>query len=208
MPPVARSWNDYATRPFASLLDAPYWQAVLQYHLPEFFLEPFVRQGATAGCDLACGWGRVSLTLPTYDARTIHCCDSTPKNLRLLRRLAANEGISQHVIPHQCDVTRLPFGADTFDFYLAFDIFEHLSDTSLRQCLDEILRTARPGAVLYSETPMQSYCLAVTHVQNFTFRGFIDFVLGYRAHGKRYEVALFLGENAGPAAHQFAFRVK
>lgn len=207
IPPPCRTLAEAGRRTAPSFLEAPYWRAVLHFNMPELYLEPFLPRGPLEGCDLACGWGRVALTLPTYDGRRVHCCDLTPKNLALLSRLAAKAGVSAHLIPCRCDVTGLPFQDTSLDFFLAFDIFEHLNDDALDQCGREILRTAKPGAVLYTETPMQSYKLAVTHVQDFSSAGFIQRFTSTFAHGKRFALGLFAGDGQGIASHHFTFTV-
>jgi ubiquinone/menaquinone biosynthesis C-methylase UbiE len=185
---------ELAARNYSTLEDVSYWRYVLNLNFPEFFLEPYMpsRPGQILhGCDLACGWGRIALALQDYSSRHIHCCDLTVKNLVLLKKLAANAGISEHISLNRCDITRLSYPDQFFDFFLAFDIFEHLNDEALTSCAHEILRCSRPGAVLYTETPMQAYCLQVTHVQNFTPEDFISFFENCQAYGKRFELAYF-----------------
>lgn len=46
------------------------------------------------------------------------------------------------------DVTRLPFGDDSFDGSLAFHVFEHLSEQDMKAAASELLRVLKPSAKL------------------------------------------------------------
>jgi ubiquinone/menaquinone biosynthesis C-methylase UbiE len=160
-------------------------------NLPEFYLEPFLPprgESRQVGCDLACGWGRASLTLRDYRQRHIYCCDLSQGNLDRLAELAERAGLRDKVSPRKCDVTSLPFGEEEFDFFQAFDIFEHLTDTALDQMLTEILRCARKGAILYAEIPLHAYCPPLTHIQDFSFEEVVDFLQGHSACGRRFRL--------------------
>ncbi len=176
------------------LLKAPYWKNVLYLNFPELYLEPLLNvnhDGLVQGCDIACGWGRASLTLHDYENVHVECCDLTQKNLDILAKLAQRNGLTQHVTARRVDVTRLPFDDNQFDFFLSFDIFEHLNDKSLDRCLREILRCAMPGAVLYTETPMNGYCLPVTHVQDFTKKRFVEILESCKGYGKCFKLEIY-----------------
>ncbi len=43
------------------------------------------------------------------------------------------------------DVTRLPFGDETFDAYISLGVIEHFPDAEVDQCLTEARRILRPG---------------------------------------------------------------
>jgi SAM-dependent methyltransferase len=169
VPPPCSSPVEWAFRRSPVHRDAPYWQRILCAILSGLYLDPFLAAPAgreTVGCDLACGWGRACLSLPNRQGRRIYACDFGQRTLDLLSQLARNCARSENVLPTRCDVTRLPFPPDFFDFFVAFDIFEHLPTDSRESLLCEVLRCARPGAVVYAEIPLHSYCPAVTHIQD------------------------------------------
>lgn len=147
----------------------PYWQVVLKMQAPHLYLEPFLPSGAELqGCDLACGWGRICLTLSEYRQRRIHACDLAQSSLHSLEKLAVCRELPGIVETHRVDILNLPFANSFFDFYLAFDIFEHLVDEVLSRCIREMLRCGKVGAPLYTETPLLAYCPPLTHLQNWT----------------------------------------
>ena len=74
------------------------------------------------------------------------------------------------------EVTRLPFADATFDLVCALDIVEHVDDGD--GALAELVRVARPGAVLLMSTPL--------HPSRWT--AFDDFV----GHKRRYQPAHLL----------------
>ena len=147
----------------------PYWQVVLKMQAPHLYLEPFLPPGGELqGCDLACGWGRICLTLSNYHHRRIHACDLAESSLVTLQKLARHRELPGTIETHCVDILQLPFQENFFDFYLAFDIFEHLVDEVLSRCLREMLRCGKVGAPLYTETPLKCFCPPLTHLQNWT----------------------------------------
>ena len=149
--------------------DLPYWQVVLKMQAPHLYLEPFLPSGAELqGSDLACGWGRICLTLSDYRKRHIHACDLAQSSLHSLEKLAVRRQLPGTIETHRVDILNLPFPDHFFDFYLAFDIFEHLVDDVLSRCIREMLRCGKVGAPLYTETPLLAYCPPLTHLQNWT----------------------------------------
>jgi SAM-dependent methyltransferase len=182
LPPPCESVREVWSRSHPRLLEDPYWKIVLFVVLPELYLEPFLptpRNGRLLGCDLGCGWGRAVLSLRNYQHRRIYCCDMAPQNLRLLRRLASRAGVGEHILPLHSNITDLPFADDSIDFFLSFDIFEHLTNQSIEKVLQEILRCARPGAVLYAEIPLHSLCPTVTHIQDFSKERVVELFEGF-----------------------------
>ncbi len=191
MPAACQPSSELLKRSLPSRIQDPYWKYVLYMILPEFYLEPYLKsqhQATVRGCDLACGWGRASLTLRQYQNRHIDCLDLSKKNLELLYSLAERARLTDHITTHLCDITHLPFNNEQFDFFLSFDLFEHLTDEALTRCTQEILRCGRLGAVLYTETPMHSYCPAVTHIQDFSSEGFVDFFQNCTVDGKTFRL--------------------
>lgn len=180
--------------------DRPYWLTAMRRTFPELYLLPELK--GSRGLDLACGWGRAALSVRDEDLE-IHGCDLTESGLERLRSLARAMGRAHKIHTTLCSVTDLPYPADHFDFALAFDIFEHLTDPTLDRSLAEVLRVARPGAVLYTEVPPDSYCPPVTHLQRFTLWEIFERFRSFRAHGKTFELARYAEE----VPDQFTFRI-
>ena len=161
---IRKCERGFMTRP-----EFPYWQMALKVQAPHLYLEPFLAQAEELqGCDLACGWGRICLTLSEYGNRRIHACDLAESSLVTLRKLADQRELPGTIETHRVDILNLPFENSFFDFYLAFDIFEHLVDDVLTGCLREMLRCGKVGAPLYTETPLLCFCPALTHLQNWS----------------------------------------
>ncbi len=206
VPPPCASPVEWVFRASPVYGDAPYWQRVLCATLPELYLEPFLAAPGSrelVGCDLACGWGRACLSLRNPEGRRIYACDFGQRSLDLLSQLARNSGRAENIVPTRCDIARLPFPPDRFDFFLAFDIFEHLPTGSLESSLCEILRCARAGAVLYAEIPLHSYCPAVTHIRDLSIESVNAIFAEAAWQGKRYSPLHYSPLVPG----HFAFRV-
>lgn len=172
--------------------DLPYWRVVLKMQAPHLYLEPFLPPGQELqGCDLACGWGRICLTLSDYGRRRIHACDLAESSLVTLKKLAELRELPGTIETHRVDILELPFQDNFFDFYLAFDIFEHLVDDVLRRCLREMLRCGKVGAPLYTETPLLCFCPALTHLQNWTEAELTRFFEEECVNGKRWKRKLW-----------------
>lgn len=145
-----------------------YWKFLVKRTYPEVFLHPFLGSVKARGCDLACGWGRATLTLRDLDNLEVHCCDHFPANLERAERLVNNSGIQDRVQFHHCEIDALPFADDELDFTIAFDIFELLTDDLLERVLQELLRCNRVGAVLYCKITMFAYVPNLGQVQSFS----------------------------------------
>lgn len=181
--------------------DRPYWLTAMRRTFPELYLLPELTGPSPRGLDLACGWGRACLSLRDEDLE-VHGVDLTESGLERLRALARTMG-RQKIHTAVANVTELPYPDDHFDFMLAFDIFEHLTDPTLDRALAEVLRVARVGAVLYTEVPPDSYCPPVTHLQNFSLWQIFERFKSFRAHGKTFGLARYAEE----VPDQFTFRV-
>lgn len=181
-----------------------YWQNVLGYQAPELYLHPFLPvEGNLQGCDLACGWGRIALGLRDYSRIRLVGCDLARPSLRRLRRLARQLGLEDCVQGKRCDIFQLPFPQDSLDFYLAFDIFEHLAIPSLVRLLYDLLERARLGAILYTEIPLQAYCPALSHLRNWDVAGVVEAFQGTSWAGKTWK----LRQHFSAAPEHFSFEV-
>lgn len=168
-----------------------YWQVVLKQQAPHLYLEPFLAEGPLQGCDLACGWGRICLTLSEYSERRIHACDLAESSLSSLKKLARRRELPDVIETHRVDILQLPFEKDFFDFYLAFDIFEHLVSDVLDRCLSEMLRCGKVGAPLYTETPLMCFCPQLTHLQNWTQPELTEAFERLEVDGKRWKLRYY-----------------
>jgi SAM-dependent methyltransferase len=207
LPAPCREVNEVWQREVFDLASHPYWKAALSLCLPELYLDPFLadkNSGNAIGCDLACGWGRASFALRSFANRHIYCCDTSLPSLQLLGSLARNSGIGDYIIPVRGGVTALPFADCTFDFFLAFDIFEHLAENSITSCLREILRCAKPGAILYTEIPLHSHFPAITHFRDFSHEKIADHFQGVSCMGRGFELTMI--DRSLPS--HFAFKVR
>jgi predicted SAM-dependent methyltransferase len=85
----------------------------------------------------------------------------------------------------------LPLAADSADFFLAFDIFEHLTNSAVKASLKETLRVGKVGSVLYAEIPVECYCPAVTHVQAWNHATMRRLFEGVVEKGRRWKLILW-----------------
>ena len=152
----------------------PYWKNTLRLVFPELYLQPFLQHRPLSGCDLACGWGRASLTMHAWEETTITGVDLAEAGLEVYRKSAESLGMADRISTVVGDLTALPLEDDSQDFFLAFDIFEHLTDATLAKVLAEILRTARTGALLYTEIPLHEYFPPITHIQDFSLASVVE----------------------------------
>ena len=162
-----------------------HWESVLQKTCPEFYLFPFLSESQTEGADLACGWGRGTLSLLNRSDRlSLHCCDHSTESLTLLQELASAEKWEGQVQTHSCVITQLPLDNRSMDFVVGFDIFELLPTITLERLLDEVLRICRPSAVLYFKITLNAYRPTLGQVQNFTPRKVQSLFEGREVDGK------------------------
>ncbi|HTT08668.1 MAG TPA: class I SAM-dependent methyltransferase [Gammaproteobacteria bacterium] len=191
LPPPIRSEADHHDRETRLQTATAYWQRALCLTFPELYLNPFLPQDGKKellGCDLGCGWGRASLSLRDYVNRHLVGCDYGADDLRRLTGFADRAGIAEHVSVHRGNVTRLPYADGAFDFFLVFDVFEHLSDASLHACMSEMLRCAREGTIMYAEIPLHDFCPAVTHIQDFSLERVVKLFESHQAHHRSFRL--------------------
>jgi hypothetical protein len=170
--------------------EVKYWQAVLQLQAPELYLEPFLPHGRLQGCDVACGWGRITLGLRNYVERRVVGYDLSQLSLDLMSAAAASMGLGDQVTAVRADVFDLPLGPNSTDFFLAFDIFEHMPTADVVRLLQSLLDKARVGAVLYAEIPLQNLCMPLTHQQGWDAAEVRELFCSVERDGKRWQVAL------------------
>ncbi len=207
LPPPIHSESDRHDRETKFQAATAYWQRALYLTFPEIYLGPFLPSPGKEkllGCDLGCGWGRASLSLRDYTNKHLICCDYGADDLRRLIRFAERAEIAEYISVHRGNVTRLPYAAGAIDFFLVFDVFEHLSDASLRACMSEILRCARDGAIMYAEIPLHDFCPAVTHIQDFSLERVVNLFESHEAHRRSFRMVHHLEILPG----HFTFRIE
>lgn len=102
--------------------------------------------------DLGCGRGFYSLSLSKLHPRAkIWGVDLNLKYLAIAKRNAKASGISFR----WGDATKLNFQDNYFDFVIASEILEHITDDTF--AMREILRVLRPGGVAMITVPSTSY---------------------------------------------------
>jgi ubiquinone/menaquinone biosynthesis C-methylase UbiE len=211
LPRPATAPHDVMRRPILYNPFGSLWEKQLALTAQEIYLEPFLRERRAAvggrplrGADLACGWGRGTFCLRERDDLHIECCDLSRFSLRILTRLLRNAGLSSLATPVYADVMQLPYADDTFDFFMVYDILEHLTDDKLERVLSEMLRVGQVGAILCSEIPLHSKCLALTHLQDFELQPVLHTVYAPQVNGKKFRLRLY-----EPAAmHLFTFVIE
>lgn len=205
LPEPVTEFSELRQRRNARLLElkagAPYWRAVIGFHAHELYLEPFLLGGSLLGCDLACGWGRASLTMTNWSDRRVLGIDLSEAGLARYRELAERRGVAGQVETRVGSLEALPLADASVDFFFAFDIFEHMTDPLLDRVLREILRCAKDCAVLYAEIPLLAFCPPLTHLQNFTIESVVERFHATEAHGRTFRVLQYHPE----VSDQFTF---
>lgn len=214
LPPAVRDMDEFGQRRDRYMAgigegqmgrgEVKYWQQVLWLQAPELYLDPYLpSRDVLHGCDMACGWGRITLGLRNYENRQILACDLAQPSLDQLLRMAEPMGLLPYIRAERHDIFELPMADNSTDFFLAFDIFEHMTTPMVQRSLRELLRCARPGCVIYAEIPLQARSLALSHIQNWKAHEVIALFTSVEVEGKKLEVAL---HDARVDEH-FSFRV-
>lgn len=171
LPPACRDVEAFLARGLPPLSTAGYWRQSLYLPLHEIYLEPYLDPSLSPrGCDLACGWGRATLSMremPRRPQRQMWGCDLSVQSLGRFEDLARVRGIADRISTVRAPVFHLPFSESFFGFALVFDILEHLTTQAVQRTLREILRVVQPGGVVYTEIPLEDYCPPATHLQHF-----------------------------------------
>ena len=168
LPPPCPDVDAFLARQIPPLETKGYWRQSLFLPLHEIYLEPYLDPALSPrGCDLACGWGRATLSLRQAHQRQMWGCDLSVENLKRFEHLAHIRGLSGSLSTVRATVFDLPFPESYFGFTLVFDILEHLTTKAIHRTLAEILRIVQPGGVVYTEIPLHDYCPPATHLQHF-----------------------------------------
>lgn len=142
-----------------------YWQLILGLQACELYVEALLPQGRGKGCDLACGWGRATLPL-LFNCPQLECwgLDLADHSLDLLSQFARSLGVQDRLRVQAGELTHLPFEDASLDFFLAFDVFEHMTQPLAARILQEVLRCSKAGTVLHLEIPLNHRSDALTHI--------------------------------------------
>ena len=114
--------------------------------------------------EIGCGVGRITRAI-AQDVGHVDASDVSSEMLHIARRadipnvtFRATEGFSLAPLPNKCA-----------DFVLAYCVFQHLpSSTALRTYLGEMVRVAKPGAIVaFTLTPRdwQFYCMPLLRIR-------------------------------------------
>lgn len=100
------------------------------------------------GLDIGPGPGFLACELAQQvgEGGRIRAVDVNPAMLALTRDRARQEGVAERVSVHEGDAVRLPFPAHSFDFVVAVQVYEYVSQ--VEQALAEAFRVLRPGGRL------------------------------------------------------------
>lgn len=105
-------------------------------------------QGIRSTLDLGCGLGRHAVLLAQQGYRS-HASDRAGAAVAATREAARRHGVDVSIV--QADMAALPYGQESFDFILAFNVCYHTDRRGLRRTISEVRRVLRPGG-LYAVT--------------------------------------------------------
>jgi cyclopropane fatty-acyl-phospholipid synthase-like methyltransferase len=121
-------------------------------HLSRRLTQAFAFAGVQPGMrvlDLGCGRGEIVRHVARLGAQSFGV-DYAKVAVRMTRRVMEREGGIYGV--GRADAKQLPFGANTFDRVLMFDVVEHLHPWELDTCLAEVNRVLKPGGRIIVHT--------------------------------------------------------
>jgi ubiquinone/menaquinone biosynthesis C-methylase UbiE len=106
-----------------------------------------VRPGEV-GLEIGPGPGFLAVELARLVGRNgrVSVLDKNPAMLAMTERRAQQQDVVERVELHESDAATLPFADSTFDFVVASQIYEYVTD--IQQALDEAFRVLRPGGRL------------------------------------------------------------
>jgi ubiquinone/menaquinone biosynthesis C-methylase UbiE len=130
-------WNEHAKR-----YDEWYktFKGAVEHHVDWELLKPYLPKNRNAKIlDAAGGTGRITLPLAKM-GYSVTLCDISPAMLNVAKQKLLKEGLSNKVEISECDVHKLRFADETFDFVLCWD--------GMIEAAKELIRVTTKGGKL------------------------------------------------------------
>lgn len=140
------------------------YQSYLAYHLRSkpWFLKTFQDRNVKDVCDSACGFGAYSAML-SNNGFQVSGFDISPVAVKITKQLLDRNKL-KHNAYQVCDICKIDFEDERFDAVVAHAVIDHLSATSAKDALRELLRITRVGGLVYiSFDPLEQDDLLEPH---------------------------------------------
>jgi len=144
------------------------------------------------GCilDLACGQGYMTLAVAKMGYRVI-ACDIAISGLYRVSKEARRLGINNNILFIWCDVNKIAFVRNAFDFVVMLHVLEHLTNDAL--IVKRVINFSKPTARYFIGVPLSLRYVFPLLVPLYLYS---DFKVG---HKRRYTIEVIrrlFGENA------------
>lgn len=106
--------------------------------------------------DLACGQGYMTLAVAKKGHKVI-ACDISVSGLLRARKEAEKLGIEKNILFIACDLYKIKFKKNTFDFIIMLAILEHLVQDKL--LIKNAISFAKRNAIYYIDVPLSLFCV-------------------------------------------------
>lgn len=138
---------------------------LLKIYKDYFFINPWTKKGSICkGIDLGCGTGRWAQFV-AKKVNSLTVVDASEKSL-----LAAKKNLQfyKNVNFKQCDLTKLPFENNYFDFGYSLGVLHHIPN--IKKALSEIHRVLKPNAgfLLYMYYSLENEPFLYKNIWRFT----------------------------------------
>lgn len=111
-----------------------------------YLAESWGAKGYNKFLDLGCGLGRHSIYMAQHGF-DVTACDLSDYGVNHLREWALREDLSIDV--RECNMLELPFGDNTFDCVMAYNVIYHTDTNGFIVALNEIYRVLKPNGELF-----------------------------------------------------------
>jgi SAM-dependent methyltransferase len=112
-----------------------------------YLAESWKSKGFNKFLDLGCGLGRHSIYF-SKKGFEVNSLDLSEYGINHLVKWAEEEKVN--VAADICDMLNLPFGSDTFDCIMAYNVIYHTDTNGFIRSLDEIKRVLKSGGELFT----------------------------------------------------------
>jgi ubiquinone/menaquinone biosynthesis C-methylase UbiE len=132
-----KKWNEHAKR-----YDEWYktFKGAVEHHVDWKILKGYLPKNKTAKIlDAAGGTGRITLPLAKM-GYSVTLCDISPAMLNVAKQKLRKEGVLNKVQISECDVHKLRFADETFDFVICWD--------GMIEAAKELIRVTKKGGTL------------------------------------------------------------